>query len=198
MPTLSAVSNLITAGTSDQYEWSLLSYLARANYNFSGKYYLTASIRTDGSSRFGGQNKYGLFPSVALAWRVSDERFLKDVSFLNELKIRTSYGETGNNNIGNYDQYATLNYENYALGNAAISASAPGRIANPFLTWEKQRSVNLGLDASFFKRRINITLERFYSTNTDLLLNVNIPNVTGFSTALQNIGEVKIPGGNLY
>lgn len=194
VPTLSAVSNLITAGTSDQYEWSLLSYLARANYNFAGKYYLTASIRTDGSSRFGGQNKYGLFPSVALAWRISDERFLKDVSFLSELKIRTSYGETGNNNIGNYDQYATLNYENYALGNAAISASAPGRLANPFLTWEKQRSVNLAMDASFFNRRINMTVERFNSTNTDLLLNVNIPNVTGFSTALQNIGEVQNTG----
>jgi len=194
VPTLSAVSNLITAGTSNQYEWSLLSYLARVNYNYFSKYYLTVSIRTDGSSRFGGENKYGVFPSVALAWRVSEEKFLKDVSFLNELKIRTSYGETGNNNIGNYDQYATLNYENYTLGNAAITATGPGRLANPFLTWEKQTSVNVGVDASFFKRRINITVDNFYSRNTDLLLNVNVPNITGFSTGLQNIGEVKNTG----
>jgi TonB-linked SusC/RagA family outer membrane protein len=151
-------------------------------------------VRTDGSSRFGGQNKYGLFPSVALAWRASGEKFLKDVSFLSELKLRTSYGETGNNNIGNYDQYATLNYESYALGNAAISATAPGRLANPYLTWEKQTSINMGVDIGFFKRRINLTVERFYSRNTDLLLNVNVPNVTGFSTALQNIGEVKNTG----
>ncbi|MEO5999448.1 MAG: TonB-dependent receptor [Chitinophagaceae bacterium] len=194
VPTLSAVSNLITAGTSNQYEWSLLSYLARVNYNYNSKYYVTASIRTDGSSRFGGENKYGIFPSVALAWRVSEEKFLKNVSFLNELKIRTSYGETGNNNIGNYDQYATLNYENYSLGNAAITATAPGRLANPFLTWEKQTSVNIGLDASFLKRRINITIDNFYSTNSDLLLNVNVPNITGFSTGLQNIGQVKNTG----
>ena len=194
VPTLSAVSNLITAGTSNQYEWSLLSYLARVNYNYSGKYYVTASFRTDGSSRFGTENKYGVFPSLALAWRISGENFLKDVSFLDELKIRASYGETGNNNIGNYDQYATINYENYTLGNAAATATAPGRLANPFLTWEKQTSINLGIDASFFKRRINISVDHFTSSNTDLLLNVNIPNITGFSTAIQNIGEVENTG----
>jgi outer membrane receptor protein involved in Fe transport len=87
-----------------------------------------------------------------------------------------------------------LNYENYTLGNAAISAIAPGKLANPFLTWEKQTSVNIGMDASFFNRRLNFTVDRFYSNNTDLLLNVNVPNITGFSTALQNIGEVKNTG----
>jgi TonB-linked SusC/RagA family outer membrane protein len=194
VPTLSAVSNLITAGTSNQYQWTLLSYLARANYNYDSKYYVTASIRTDGSSRFGSENKYGLFPSFALAWRVTNEKFLKNVTFLNELKIRTSYGQTGSNNIGNYDQFATLNYDNYTLGNAAFSGTAPGRLGNPFLTWEKQSSVNVGIDASIFKRRVNITVDHFNSRNTDLLLNVNIPNVTGFSTALQNIGEVKNTG----
>lgn len=194
VPTLSAVSNLITAGTSNQYEWSLISYLARANYNYNSKYYLTASIRTDGSSRFGSENKYGLFPSFALAWRVTGEEFLKNITFLNELKIRTSYGQTGSNNIGNYDQFATLDYVNYTLGNAAFSGTAPGRLGNPFLTWEKQASVNVGIDASLFKRRVNITVDHFNSRNTDLLLNVNIPNVTGFSTALQNIGEVKNTG----
>ncbi len=194
VPTLSAVGGLITAGTSDLYEWSLLSYLARVNYNYDGKYYVTGSIRTDGSSRFGEKNKYGVFPSVALAWRLSQENFLKDVSFLNELKLRTSYGETGNNNIGNYDQYATINYENYALGGVATTGIAPARIANSSLTWEKQQSVNVGIDASFFQRRLSIVIDHFESRNTELLLNVNVPNITGFSTALQNIGEVRNTG----
>jgi TonB-linked SusC/RagA family outer membrane protein len=191
---LSAVSGQITDGSSDEYKWSLISYLARFNYNFKSKYYVTASIRTDGSSRFGSKNKYGVFPSVALAWRISDETFLKNVHFLSELKLRTSYGETGNNNIGNYDQYATISYERYNFGGVAVGASAPARLANPALTWEKQKQVNIGIDVAFFKRRIGITLDRFLSRNTDLLLNVNVPDITGFSTALKNIGEVKNSG----
>ncbi|CAN5506864.1 TonB-dependent receptor [soil metagenome] len=194
VPTLSAVGGLITNGTSSVYEWSLLSYLARVNYNYNSKYYLTTSIRTDGSSRFGTENKYGIFPSVALAWRISDENFLKNTRAISELKLRTSYGETGNNNIGNYDQYGTIAYENYGLGGTVASAIAPGRIGNPSLTWEKQTSVNFGVDASFFNSRVNVSVDHFQSRNTDLLLNVNIPNNTGFSTALQNIGEVKNTG----
>ena len=194
VPNLSAVSGQITNGSSDKYQWSLISYLARVNYNYKSKYYLTASIRTDGSSRFGSENKYGLFPSMALAWRISDENFLKNVAFLSELKLRASYGATGNNNIGNYDQYATINYERYTYGGAAVGGFAPGRLANPFLTWEKQQQVNFGIDISVFDRRISLTVDHFRSRNTDLLLNVNVPDVTGFSTALQNIGEVKNSG----
>lgn len=194
VPTLSAVGGLITYGTSSKYQWSLLSYLARINYNYDSRYYLTASFRTDGSSRFGANNKWGRFPSVALAWRISQEEFLKDIDWLSELKLRASYGETGNNNIGNYDQYATISYENYALGNAPASGMAPGRIANPNLTWEKQKSENFGVDVSLFKRRVTVSVDHFESRNTDLLLNVNVPNNTGFSTALQNIGEVRNKG----
>ena len=194
VPNLSAASGQITNGSSDSYQWSLLSYLARVNYNYKNKYYLTSSIRTDGSSRFGAQNKYGLFPSVAVAWRISDENFLKDSPFVNELKLRTSYGKTGNNNIGNYDQYATLNYEKYTYGGAAVGGFAPGRLANPNLTWEKQEQINFGIDLSIIKSRVRLTIDHFRSRNTDLLLNVNIADLTGFSTALQNIGEVKNSG----
>jgi TonB-linked SusC/RagA family outer membrane protein len=194
VPTLSAVSGLITNGSSDTYQWSLISYLARVNYDFSSKYYLTASIRTDGSSRFGAENKYGLFPSIALAWRISDENFLKGLTFFSELKLRASYGETGNNNIGNYDQYATINYERYVLGGAAIAGLAPARLANNSLTWEKQKQINIGTDVAFFNGRIGLTIDHFQSRNTDLLLNVNVPEITGFSTAVQNIGEVKNTG----
>lgn len=194
VPTLSAVSGIITNGTSENSEWSMLSYLARVNYNFDGKYYVSASIRSDGSSRFGSDKKYGIFPSAAVAWRISDEKFLKNIHSLNELKLRASYGETGNNNIGNYEHYATINYERYTMGGVAVAGYSPGRLPNPILTWEKQRQINLGVDASFFKKRVSITVDRFNSTNTDLLLNVNIPDITGFSSALKNIGEVKNSG----
>ena len=194
VPTLSAVSGQISNGSSDTYKWSLISYLARVNYNFNSKYYITMSIRTDGSSRFGSQKKYGLFPSVALAWRISEEKFLKNIAFISDLKLRASYGKTGNNNIGNYDQYATINYERYVLGGVAIGGFAPARLANPSLTWETQEQVNMGFDFSFFNKRIGITVDHFQSKNTDLLLNVNVPDITGFSTALKNIGEVKNNG----
>lgn len=194
VPTLSAVSGIITNGSSNKYEWSLLSYLGRFNYSYYNKYYLTASIRTDGSSRFGADNKYGVFPSLALAWRISDEDFLKDAGFLTELKLRTSYGKTGNNNIGNYDHYATINYEKYPLGGSPIGGYAPGRLANPSLTWETQQQINAGIDAAFFDGRVAVTVDHFLSRNTNLLLNVNVPDITGFSNALKNIGEVKNSG----
>jgi TonB-linked SusC/RagA family outer membrane protein len=193
VPTLNAASG-ITMGTSDIGAWSLISYLARFNYNYNGKYYLTASIRSDGSSRFGVENRFATFPSVGLAWRISNENFLKDVPFLSMLKLRGSYGESGNNDIGNYQQYATIAYQKYPFGEAAVGGFAPNQIANPILTWEKQKQFNMGIDAGFFKDRINLTVDHFRSTNSDLLLNVNIPGITGFTTALQNIGEVKNQG----
>ncbi|MGI8637635.1 MAG: hypothetical protein ACR2KZ_19730, partial [Segetibacter sp.] len=102
VPTLSAVSGIITSGTATRSEWSIVSQLARVNYSYDGKYLLTASIRRDGSSRFGANNKFGVFPSAAVAWRVTDEKFMQNVPLLSLLKLRLSYGKTGNNNIGNY------------------------------------------------------------------------------------------------
>lgn len=193
-PYLSAVSGILTDGSADRNDWSLVSYLSRFNYNYKGRYYLTASVRTDGSSRFGNNSKYGLFPSAALAWRLSEENFLSDVNFLNDLKMRLSYGQTGNNNIGNYEHFATVMYYRYNLGGSPVGGYAPARLANPDLTWEKQRSVNIGLDASLLKNRIAFTVDYFNSRNTDLLLNVNVPAITGFNTTLQNIGEVENTG----
>ncbi len=194
VPTLNAVSGIFTGGGSERYEWSILSYLGRVNYNFLSKYYLTASIRTDGSSRFGRDNKYGLFPSFALAWRLSDENFLKSLAFLNDWKMRVSYGETGNNNIGNYAHLATIRYEKYAFGGNAVGGFSLNNLANPSLTWEKQRSANIGTDISLFDRRLNVVIDYFRSQNTNLLLNVAIPGTTGFSNALQNIGKVQNTG----
>jgi len=194
VPTLSATSGQITYGTSNTSEWSLLSYLARLNYNYASKYYITASIRTDGSSRFGAEKKYGVFPSAALAWRVSQETFLKKAHFITDLKLRASYGKTGNNNIGNYQQFALINYQSYPFANAAIGGYSPGQLSNPFLTWETQQSINTGMDLSLFDTRLRLTADYFHSVNSNLLLNVNIPSITGFNTALQNIGEVKNQG----
>ncbi|MEJ7739296.1 MAG: TonB-dependent receptor [Chitinophagaceae bacterium] len=197
VPTLSAVSGIITDGTSTIDQWAMVSYLARGNYNFNSKYYVTASIRTDGSSRFGSERKYGVFPSAAVAWRISDENFLKGLRFVNDLKLRASYGETGNNNIGNYDHIATAIYEKYVLGGVAVGGYAPGRLANPILTWEQQQQFNAGINGTFLKNRLNVSVDYFQSTNTNLLLNVNTPAITGFNTALKNIGEVKNTGWEL-
>ena len=184
-------------GTAEISEWTMISYLGRVNYDFKNKYFFTASVRADGSSRFGSDNKWGVFPSAAFAWRVSDESFFQNVAPRMQLKLRTSYGETGNNNIGNYDAYATINYEKYTLGGGAVGGYAPGRLANPGLTWETQKSFNFGLDLGFFNERLTFSVDYFQSKNYDLLLNVNVPDVTGFSSALQNIGEVKNDGWEL-
>jgi TonB-linked SusC/RagA family outer membrane protein len=194
VPYMNAVSGLFSGGSSDLSEWSLVSYLARINYSYNNKYYVTASIRTDGSSRFGSANRYGLFPSIALAWRISDENFLKDVGFINDLKLRTSYGQTGNNNIGNYAALATVNNVKYPWGNTAVGGFVLQRMPNPNLTWEKQESLNLGMDASFSGGRFNLSVDHFKTKNKSLLLNVNIPTISGFSSALQNIGEVDNTG----
>jgi len=190
VPTLSATSGIITNGSSDKSEWSMLSYLARINYNFDSKYYITASIRTDGSSRFGSEKKWGLFPSTALAWRISGENFMESLRFISDMKLRASFGVTGNNNIGNYEHQGTIRYLKYPLNGQEASGYAPQRLANPLLTWETQRQINLGADLSVFNSRLQLTVDYFKSKNDNLLLNTRVPAVTGFNTKLLNIGEV--------
>lgn len=192
--TLNAASNIIYQGNSNESEWSMISYLSRINYNYDNKYYVTGSVRSDGSSRFGTDKKYGVFPSAALAWRISSESFLSDIQVINDIKLRTSYGATGNNNIGNYSQYANASYESYNFGGVAVGGYAPSQFANPQLTWEKQESFNVGLDGSFLGNRVAVIVDYFKTRNHSLLLNVNVPQITGFTTALQNIGEVQNNG----
>ena len=192
--TLNAVSNNVDQGSSSESQWSLISYLARINYNYKSKYYVTTSIRADGSSRFGRDNKFGYFPSAALAWRFSEEGFFKDISSISDLKLRASFGATGNNNIGNYAHLATVTYPSYVLGGSSVGGMAPNNIENSILTWEKQNSFNFGIDAAFIKNRISLTADYFITQNKQLLLNVNVPQITGFNTSLQNIGEVENKG----
>jgi TonB-linked SusC/RagA family outer membrane protein len=171
--------------------------LSRVNYSFRDKYLLTATIRADGSSRFGSNNRWGYFPSFAVGWRLSEEAFLKGIPFLNELKVRGSYGQNGNNFIGNYDAIGRLGSSNYILGAGAgslISGVVPISLSNDDLTWEKANQADIGLDLSLFNNRIAFTAEYYNRITSGLLLNVQVPSITGFSNRLQNIGKVQNRG----
>ena len=174
-------------------EWSIISFLGRVNYGFNDKYLLTATIRSDGSSRFGSQNRYAYFPSLAGAWRISEEDFLKNNTYINSLKLRVSYGKSGNNNIGNYSHLASINPGSYVFGSNQVSASFIG-LSNPFLTWEESNQIDAGLDAELFNSRLSLTLDVYNRTSKNMLLNDVIPAITGFNTAVVNKGNVRNQG----
>lgn len=185
----------IDNATGSETEWSLISYLARANFAWQDRYMLTAVIRHDGSSRFGMDNRWGTFPSVSAGWLVSDESFMgKYKPVLSNLKLRASYGVVGNNNIGNYSSIGLMGGSNYVFNNTKEGGYAPSSYSNPDLGWEKTLTTDIGIDMGFFNNRINLSLDYYVANTKDLLLNVPIPQITGFSTALQNIGKVQNRG----
>ena len=190
----------VTQGSSKKTQWSLASYLARVQYSYMGRYMLSAAIRADGSSRFGKNNRWGYFPSASVAWRFSDERFIKEkkaFSWIDDAKIRFSYGQTGNFDIGNYEHLATMGTEDYVLGEGSGSRAngyKPNGVENPDLTWEKTSMMNIGLDLLAFGGYFGATIEYYNSITTDMLLNVPIPRLTGYQTTRMNIGEVKNNG----
>ncbi len=191
-----SAAGIVNAGTENRSQWSLVSYFGRVNYSLADKYILTATLRRDGSSRFGAENKYGLFPSGAIAWRMSEENFMRNIPFVSDFKWRLSYGISGNNSIPNYAFVPNIVNIGYVLGTTptVVNAIAAGRLANPFVTWETKKSINLGVDIGLLKNRITFTADHYKSNTTGLLLNVNIPAVSGFGTSLQNIGEVENKG----
>ncbi len=179
--------------TSNQQDNTLLSYLGRVNYTFKDKYLLTASLRADGSSRFGSNNKYGYFPSVALGWRLVEEAFVPE--FFTDLKLRGSWGITGNQDIANYASLATYTTGAGAVfNNALYIGTRPSRIANPDLKWESTEQVNIGLDASILQGRLSGTFDYFVKNTRDLLLDLPLPRATGFASILSNIGQVQNKG----
>lgn len=174
---------------------SLLSYLGRVNYNLYEKYLLTASLRIDGSSRFGSNNKYGVFPSFAFAWRLENEDFIKDLDYISSLKLRSSWGQTGNQEIGNYQSMTTYSSGQMAvIGNQQVSTTTPNRVPNPNLKWETSEQLNFGLDYGFWGNRITGSLDWFVKTTKDMLLNLPIPRTTGFNTMMTNVGSVRNGG----
>jgi TonB-linked SusC/RagA family outer membrane protein len=177
----------------------LISYFSRLQYAFQDKYFLSASLRRDGSSRFGVNNQFGTFPSISLKWIVSEEGFMKGLSFISDLKLRGSYGVNGNNNLPNdYASLATIGSAGYVLGApAAVIGQAPNVLANPDLKWERSETYDIGFDFGLFKNRITGSFDYYNKLNTDLLLNVQVPSVTGFTSYLTNIGSVRNVGQEL-
>ncbi|GAC1591654.1 MAG: TonB-dependent receptor [Hymenobacter sp.] len=190
--TLNAASNI--TGTTNNYTTQsqsvLLSYFGRLQYDFAGKYLLSASVRRDGSSRFGSDQKFGVFPAVSAGWRISQENFLHGVEQLSDLKLRASLGRSGNNTIGDYNSVQTLGFYNYTFGGALVAGQAPNRVNNTGLRWEKNQTLDFGVDLGLFKNRIYASFDYYTKNSKDLLLNIPINSAAGFTNNLVNVGEV--------
>lgn len=178
-------------------EWSLLSMLGRVSYGYKNRYFLNATIRRDGSSRFGPNSKWGTFPSVSGAWLVSDEAFMQHMPAVSNLKLRVSYGQTGNNLIPNYGSVSLVSTSRYVNGTSVVNGLSTSTIANPNLKWEKTDQYNIGIDLALFNNRVNITADAYKSVTKDMLLNVPVPAYTGFTTQLTNIGSMENKGVEL-
>lgn len=184
---------------SDKVKSTLASFFGRINYSLADKYLLTVTLRADGSSRFAKGHKWGYFPSGGLAWRINQEDFLKEVSFLDNLKLRTSYGIVGNQEISSYQSMAQVDatssrYTDYVFGGTLANGSRTSILAQPDLTWEKSRQFDLGLDFAFFKNRLSGSIDGYYKYTYDLLYNVPLPLESGYRTALVNVGAMKNRG----
>ncbi|MCF2505226.1 TonB-dependent receptor [Dyadobacter sp. CY107] len=184
----------VNSGTESIQDYTILSLLARANYTFNDKYLLTATLRRDGSSRFGENNRWGTFPSASVGWRVSEEAFMKSQRFINDLKFRASYGLTGNNAIGNYRAIGQLTNANYVIGDALTPGLARSSFTNGQLGWESMKQLDLGLDLSILDSRINLTADVYDKRNTNMLFNISTPGATGLTNAVVNLGEVQNKG----
>lgn len=195
VPTLSA--GQVNGGTSAREAWALISYLGRALYNYKDRYLLTAALRRDGSSRFGANTKWGYFPSVSAGWRMSREAFFPQNRVVSDVKWRASWGITGNNQIPNYGAQALLTDANAVLANAVRNGLAPSTSPNPNISWEETRMVDLGLDLELLQGRIYLSADYYRATTYDLLLNVPVPAHSGYTTSLQNIGQVRNTGWEL-
>ena len=178
-------------------EWAIMSYLGRVNYNFANKYYVTATIRRDGSSRFGMDNRWGWFPSAALAWRISNENFLKNSNVINNLKLRLGYGITGNQEIGNYSFSSSYNTYLYNFNNSYVSAVLPTVLPNPNVKWEGQEQYNAGFDLDLFNNRISLIVDGYVKNTNDMLVPMSVPVTSGYSDVYVpsiNAGKIQNKG----
>ena len=192
VPYLGAAS--IQSSSSYQYGWSLLAFLSRVNYSYKDKYLFSASYRREGSSRFGAKNKYGDFPAASIGWRITEESFIPKTNWLSDLKLRASWGVTGNNDIGNYPSLAFVSANNYILGNSFGAGKVVSSFANQELKWEKSNQLDIGMDLALFNSKLIFNVEYYKKVTNDMLLPVSIPAVSGFTTTLDNIGKVENHG----
>ncbi len=187
-----APGTTLAGGTSYAHNYRVESFLARVNYSYADKYYLSASWRTDGSSRFHKDNRWGDFWSVGGSWRVSEESFMKDIDWLNNLTVKVSYGSQGNDDLGTY--YAWQSFYDVTWPNANNSGSVITSLENKAVTWEKKHTLNTGIDASLFNSRLSVSAEYYYSKTTDLLLNYPMAMSTGFTGYSANVGSMQNKG----
>lgn len=178
-------------------KWSMNSSFFRLNYSYKDKYLATFTARADGSSRFGTNKKYGFFPSVGLGWVISQENFMRNGRFFDYLKLRSSYGVTGNTELGVYRSLATIRSGTVLLNGTRENYSEVTKLPNPDLEWEKTSQFNFGFNTSFFKNRISIEFDYYYKYTKDLLLNRPVPYSTGFNSVMDNIGAVSNEGVEL-
>jgi TonB-linked SusC/RagA family outer membrane protein len=188
-------AGLPSSVTSFKSQNSTRSYFARLQYDYLDKYLLNASIRRDGSSVFGPDNRWGTFPAGSVGWRISEENFMQGIRGLSEAKIRVSYGLAGNNAFSNdYPYVASVGADNYSFNNNLVTGLAPTSLGNAILGWEKSNQLDIGIDIGLFNDRIYLIADYYKRNTKDLLLSVNVPTVTGFSTAFKNIGEMENKG----
>lgn len=176
----------------DRYRYTLLSYLARFNYSYADRYTVTASFRGDGSSRFGAESKWGYFPSISGGWSLSNEPFLKDAIGNTDIRLRASWGMSGNNNIGNYASIATIGTGTTSLGQAIIPTAYESSFVDAGLSWETTKQTNIGLDLGFWNGRLNIIANYYNSITTDVLYSLGIPSISGSTSTTTNLRDSKI------
>lgn len=188
-----------------EYDWTMMSGLLRLNYNYRYKYYLTASFRADGSSKFPTQNRWGYFPSAGLSWNFNREEWLKNASWLSNGKLRASWGLTGNNRTTTpYDYYSQISTQpgspysyDYVFNGQIVSGYYPSNMSNERLKWETTEQWNVGLDLSFFDSRLKLTADWYLKNTRDLLLQATIPSSSGYTSAMMNIGSMRNRGGEI-
>jgi len=182
-------------GGSRRSDYAFNSYFGRVNYSYKDKYLLTGTARVDGASKFGENHKYAIFPSGAVAWKVSEEDFMKDMNSISNLKLRASYGVTGNSEINPYSSLSTLG-SGYAaiIGNTRVTGVGTGRLANPDLKWEKTAQSDVGLEIGFFQNRLNIEADVYYRKTTDMLLDAPVPRSSGYASIFKNVGSMENKG----
>ncbi|HEY5391171.1 MAG TPA: TonB-dependent receptor, partial [Hanamia sp.] len=194
LTTLNNATSTVTTSSTGELKRTLLSYLTRVQYDYKDKYLLNASIRRDGSSKFGSDVKWGNFPAVGVGWNIAQESFMNSLTWLSQLKLRASYGYNGNNDISDYLAYGGIGAANYSFGNSLVNGYVPTSISNANLHWEKTRSANYGVDLGLFNNRISLSADYYDKLTTDMLLNVPFALATGFASGTENIGHMSNKG----
>lgn len=188
-------AGVIAPPVSGLSEWKLLSGLGRVNYSYNDKYLMTVSLRADGSSRFGETNKWGLFPSAAIGWRISNEPFMEGVDLINDLKLRASYGVTGNTALSPYQSLSRMASSRVIFeGNSEVVAFSTENIENPNLKWETTTQIDAGFDLSMWEGALSFTFDYYRKVTSNLLASVPLPTSSGYESVLRNIGEIQNSG----